>query len=176
MIWGHVLHVEHVSCVITNFGLHPFSLNSSLGLAGKHYQKITSLSLDLFFKVLLFQVAFLIFFSFTIFSPYFLLDCLFIDIFLLQEMALHKALEPGHRDIVEALLEHAKVRGLFGGQGQLWTSLANQEGGQGPMKKLPLQMAVARGEYCRGTAGDSQLGGFITTWTGQYSAPSLILW
>ena len=46
-IWGYVLHVEHISCVITNCGQlqwsHPFSfLNSSLGLAGeKHYQKIT---------------------------------------------------------------------------------------------------------------------------------------
>ena len=53
----------------------PFSfLNSSLGLAGgKHYQKITILSLDLFFKILLFQVAFFIFFFIAIFSPYFLL-------------------------------------------------------------------------------------------------------
>ena len=48
-IWGYVLHVEHISCVIMNCGqlqwaIHdPFSfLNSSLGLAGeKHYQKIT---------------------------------------------------------------------------------------------------------------------------------------
>ena len=45
-IWGNVLHVEHVSCVITNCGQHlrhPFSfLNSTSGHAGeKHYQKIT---------------------------------------------------------------------------------------------------------------------------------------
>ena len=56
---------------------HPFSfLNSSLGLAGgKHYQKMTipSVSLDLFFKILLFQVTFLIFFFIAIFPPYFLL-------------------------------------------------------------------------------------------------------
>ena len=35
-------------------------------------RKLLSLSLDLFFKVLLFQVTFLAFFSFAIFSPYFL--------------------------------------------------------------------------------------------------------
>ena len=43
-IWDYVLHVEHVSCVITNCGQHQAfsSLNSSLGFAGgKHYQKIT---------------------------------------------------------------------------------------------------------------------------------------
>ena len=53
---------------------HPFSfLNSSLGLAGENItRKLLSLSLDLFFKILLFQVTFLIFFSTAIFSPYFL--------------------------------------------------------------------------------------------------------
>ena len=54
---------------------HPFSfLNSSLGLAGeKHYQKITiPIFIDLFFKILLFQAAFIIFFSTAIISPYFL--------------------------------------------------------------------------------------------------------
>ena len=52
----------------------PFSfLNSSLGHAGeKRYQKITIPILDLFYKILLFQVTFLIFFSTAIFSPYFL--------------------------------------------------------------------------------------------------------
>ena len=45
---------------------HPFSsLNSSLGFAGG---KLLSLSLYLFFKILLFQVAFLIFFSVVILS------------------------------------------------------------------------------------------------------------
>ena len=37
------------------------------------YQKITTLSLDLFFKTLLIQVAFLMFFSIATFSLYFLL-------------------------------------------------------------------------------------------------------
>ena len=55
---------------------HPFSfLNSSLGLAGgKHYQKITIPIFRLVLQILLFQVTFLIFlifFSVTIFSPYF---------------------------------------------------------------------------------------------------------
>ena len=46
---------------------HPFSsLNNSLGLTGGNVtRKLQSLSLDLFFKILLFQVAFLIFFSIT---------------------------------------------------------------------------------------------------------------
>ena len=54
----------------------PFSsLNSSFGLTeGENIsRKLLSLSLDLFFKILLFQVAFLIFFSIAIFSPYFFL-------------------------------------------------------------------------------------------------------
>ena len=52
---------------------HPFSsLNNSLDYAGgKHYLPLLSLSLDLFFKILLFHVTFLIFFSIAIFSPYF---------------------------------------------------------------------------------------------------------
>ena len=48
LIWDYVLHVEHVSCVITNCVQHQWvipsfsSLNSSLGFAGrKHYQEIT---------------------------------------------------------------------------------------------------------------------------------------
>ena len=45
-IWDYVLHVEHVSCVITNCGQNqwviPSPLNRSLGFAGgKSYQKIT---------------------------------------------------------------------------------------------------------------------------------------
>ena len=88
LILGYVLYIEHISCVIMNCGQHqlvghPSSfLNSSWDLTGgKHYQKITitifrfvlqeenitrkllSLSLDLFFEILLFQVTFLIFFS-----------------------------------------------------------------------------------------------------------------
>ena len=54
---------------------HEFSfLNSSLGFdGGKHYQKITIPIFILFFQILLLQVAFFIFFSMAIFSPYFLL-------------------------------------------------------------------------------------------------------
>ena len=46
-IWGYGLHVEHISCVLTNCGQQqrviPFSfLNYSLGLTGgKYYHKIT---------------------------------------------------------------------------------------------------------------------------------------
>ena len=55
-IWGYVLHVEHVSCVITNWPIsvsHTFSsLNISLGLTGGNIiMKLLSLSLDLFFKI-----------------------------------------------------------------------------------------------------------------------------
>ena len=95
-IWDYVLHVEYVSCVITNCGQHqwaiPSPLNSSLGIAGgKHNQKLLSLSLDLFFEILLFHVAFLIFFSITIFSPYF-----FLLGFLLQCVALFQSRELGN--------------------------------------------------------------------------------
>ena len=79
-IWDYVLHVEHVSCVMTNCGQHQWVIPSPLSIA--HYytlleentsRKLLSLSLDLLFKILLFQVAFLIFFSIVVFSPYFLL-------------------------------------------------------------------------------------------------------
>ena len=69
---------------------HPFSLNTSCGFAGgKHYQKITiPIPFDLFFKILLFQVTFLIFFSIAIFSLYLLLVAL-----LLQSVALFQSRE-----------------------------------------------------------------------------------
>ena len=59
--WGYLLHVEHMSCVITNCVRHqwiiPSFLNASLGLTGmriKCYQKIIILIFrDLFFKILL---------------------------------------------------------------------------------------------------------------------------
>ena len=51
-------------------------------------RKLLSLSLDLFLKILLFRVAFLIFFSIAIFSPYFLLIVL-----LLQSVALFQSRE-----------------------------------------------------------------------------------
>ena len=51
---------------------HPFSPNSYLGFAGGNTtRKLLTISLDLFFKILL--VAFLIFFAITICYPYFLL-------------------------------------------------------------------------------------------------------
>ena len=54
LIWDYVLHVEHLSCVITNCGQHhhPFtSLISPLGFGGgKHYQKITVPVFRLFFQ------------------------------------------------------------------------------------------------------------------------------
>ena len=53
---------------------HPFSsLNSSPALLEENTtRKLLLLSLDLFFEILLFRVAFPIFFSIAIFSPYFL--------------------------------------------------------------------------------------------------------
>ena len=89
-IWGYVLHVEHVSCAITNCGKHqwvpPSSLssivNNSLGLAGgKHYQKINIPVIRFVLKKLICLVAFLIhvFFSIAIYSPYFLLVVLFLQ-------------------------------------------------------------------------------------------------
>ena len=54
---------------------HPFSsLNSFWASPEENItRKLLSLSLDLFFKILLFHVAFRKFFSITLFSPYFLL-------------------------------------------------------------------------------------------------------
>ena len=60
--WAHfICHHELWTTSVS----HPFSsLDSILGLAGgKHYQKITMLSLD-FFKILLFQAAFHIFYCY----------------------------------------------------------------------------------------------------------------
>ena len=77
-IWDYVLHVVHISCVITNSGQHQWVIPSALLIALQAYpeentaRKLLSWSLDLFFKILLFQVTFLILFSITIFSPYFL--------------------------------------------------------------------------------------------------------
>ena len=69
LIWDHVLHVERISCVITNCGQHPFSvLNSSLAaLLEENIRKQLSLSLDLFSKILLFQVTFIYSFLFLSF-------------------------------------------------------------------------------------------------------------
>ena len=68
-IWGYVLHVEHVPCVTTNKVSEsslPLSLNSPLGVAGGKYHKKITLP-NLFFKILLFQAAFRLFFSIVIF-------------------------------------------------------------------------------------------------------------
>ena len=79
-IWGYVLYViEHISCVIKNCGQHQWAIPSLFSTALEALQeenitrKLLSLSLDLFFKISLFQVTFLIFFSIAVFSPYFLL-------------------------------------------------------------------------------------------------------
>ena len=77
-IWGYVLHVEHISCVITNCGQLQWAIPSLFSIALEALleknitRKLLSLSVDLFFKILLFQVTFLISFSTAIFSPYFL--------------------------------------------------------------------------------------------------------
>ena len=77
-IWGYVLHVKHITCVITNCGQHYraipllFSKDVKVLLEENITGKLLYLSLDLFLKILLFQVTFLIFFSSAIFSPYYL--------------------------------------------------------------------------------------------------------
>ena len=89
--WDNVPHVEHVSCVITNWCPHQWVIPSPLSIAlyalleENTARKLLSLSIDLFLKILLFLVAFLIF-SVTIFFPYFLLVGL-----LLQYVALFQS-------------------------------------------------------------------------------------
>ena len=74
-IKGYVLHIEHISCVIMNCGQLQWAIPSlfSIALEALVEENITlkllSLYLDLFFKILLFQVTFLIFFSIAIFRP-----------------------------------------------------------------------------------------------------------
>ena len=93
-IWGYVLYVEHILCVITNCGQHQWAIPSLFSIALEalleenitrkllslsldfiepmHHNKpnITYLlSLDLVFQILLFQVTFLIFLSIAVFSP-----------------------------------------------------------------------------------------------------------
>ena len=98
-IWDYVLHVEQVSCVITNCGQHqwviPFLSIALLALLEENAgRKLLSLSLVLFFKILLFQIAFLIFFSITVFSPNFLLVGLLLQsVDLFQSRELVKYLE-----------------------------------------------------------------------------------
>ena len=71
-VWDYVLHVEHIPCVITNCGQHQWVIPSlSIGLWAlleeNATRKLLSLSLDLFVKILQFQVAFLL--SFLPLSP-----------------------------------------------------------------------------------------------------------
>ena len=69
LLWDDVLHVEHISCVITNCGQHQWVI-PSLSIT------LEALPLDLFLKILLFQVAWLLsLYSFfiAILSPYLLL-------------------------------------------------------------------------------------------------------
>ena len=76
-IWGYV-HVEHISCVITNCDQHqrvipsPLSIALKLLLEENITRQLLCLFLALFFKILLFQVAFLIVFSIAILSPNFI--------------------------------------------------------------------------------------------------------
>ena len=82
-ILGYVLYVEHMSCIITNCSHHQWPIPSlfSIGLKVLLEENITikllSLSLELFFKILLFQVfTFVIFVYINIFShTYFMLVC-----------------------------------------------------------------------------------------------------
>ena len=75
-IWGYVLHIEHISCVITNCGRYQW-VTPSLSIALQTLveeniaRKLLSISLDLFLKVLLFHVAFLKLFSIATFYSYF---------------------------------------------------------------------------------------------------------
>ena len=69
--WAHFMY--HHELWPTSVS-HPFSfINSSVLLEENITRKLLSLPLELFFKILLFQVTFNILFSIAIFSPYFLL-------------------------------------------------------------------------------------------------------
>ena len=76
-IWGFVMYVEHISCVITNCDQHQWAIPSLFSIAldallkENITRKLLSLFLDLFSKILLFNVIFLILFSIAVFSPYF---------------------------------------------------------------------------------------------------------
>ena len=91
-IWDYVLYVEHISCVTTNCGQHQWAVPSLFWIAVEVLleeiitRKLLSLFLDFFFKILLLQVTFLIFFFIAVFCPYFLLVGL-----LLQYVALFQA-------------------------------------------------------------------------------------
>ena len=68
-IWGYILYVEHISCVITNCGQNQWAIPSLFSIALEALlqenitRKLLSLSLDLLFKILLFKATFLVLFS-----------------------------------------------------------------------------------------------------------------
>ena len=78
-IWGYVLHVERVSCVMTNCGQHHWVIPSRflITLEALREENITrrllNQCLKLLFKILPFEDAFLILFVICIISMYFLL-------------------------------------------------------------------------------------------------------
>ena len=67
-----VANISESSLLLSQIALHAL-------LEENITRKLQSSSLDLFFKILLFHVAFLIFFSVAIFSSYFLLVGLFLQ-------------------------------------------------------------------------------------------------
>ena len=73
-IWCYVLRVEHVTCAITNCGQHQWAIPSLFSIAlqvllVETFPENYYPYLDMFFKVLLLHVTFLIFFSIAFFSP-----------------------------------------------------------------------------------------------------------
>ena len=67
-IWDYVLYVDHISYVITNCGQHLFWIALEALLEENITRKLLLLYLDLFFRILFFQVSFLIFFYHYLFS------------------------------------------------------------------------------------------------------------
>ena len=69
-IWGDVLYVTHISCVITNCGQHQWAILSLFSIALEALldenisRKLLLLSLDLFFIILLFQVTYILFYRY----------------------------------------------------------------------------------------------------------------
>ena len=87
-IWDYVLHVEHVSCVITNCGQHPWVIPSPLSIALKALleenttRKLRSISL-----LVLQNFAIPVCFPYILFYLYFSLYFLLVGL-LLQSVAL----------------------------------------------------------------------------------------
>ena len=68
-IWGYLLHVEYISCVITNCGQHQWTIPSLFSIALEDLLEETLPGN--YYHVTFLIVTFLIFFSMAIFSPYF---------------------------------------------------------------------------------------------------------